>query len=395
LGWLFLFCQYYEYLEASFDLSSGIYGRVFFITTGFHGLHVCLGSLILLYCLINLINGYYTFNSHLSLELSAWYWHFVDVVWLFLYLFIIHEEIVYKLSKLITRVPIPKNLSLNWNWGSLLAIFLATQFVTGLLLASRLSFSSTLSFEALINVIQDTSYGWLIRLLHARGASWYFLIIYLHIGRGIYYKSFILKKVWFIGAFIYLLSIAAAFIGYVLPLGQISFWAATVITKLLSILPYIGEILVNWIWGGFGVGNPTITRFFTLHYLLPFIILVLVFTHLIFLHQYTSTNPLGVDAEIKLSFHYAYIVKDLYIFVLIFYIFFIFTLFFGYSFIDPENWIPANPLITPKHIQPEWYFLFAYAILRAIPNKTLGVLALLTATCGVLLILLVKSPKKK
>jgi len=223
---------------------------------------------------------------------------------------------------LITRVPIPKNLSLNWNWGSLLAIFLATQFVTGLLLASRLSFSSTLSFEALINVIQDTSYGWLIRLLHARGASWYFLIIYLHIGRGIYYKSFILKKVWFIGAFIYLLSIAAAFIGYVLPWGQISFWAATVITKLLSILPYIGEILVNWIWGGFGVGNPTITRFFTLHYLLPFIILVLVFTHLIFLHQYTSTNPLGVDAEIKLSFHYAYIVKDLYIFVLIFYIFF-------------------------------------------------------------------------
>jgi len=242
-------------------------------------------------------------------------------------------------------------------------------------------------------MVQDTSYGWLFRLLHARGASWYFLIIYLHIGRGIYYKRYKLKAVWFVGVIIYILSMAIAFIGYVLPWGQISFWAATVITNLLRIIPYIGVDVVEWVWGGFGVGNPTLTRFFALHYLLPFVVIVLVLVHLVFLHNYTSSNPIGIDPEIKLSFHYSFIVKDFIVFIVVFYLFFIFSLMYGYNFIDPENFIEANSLVTPKHIQPEWYFLFAYAILRSIPNKILGVIALLGSIC-VLFLLLFKNIKK-
>jgi len=220
------------------------------------------------------------------------------------------------------RLPIPKNLSLNWNWGSLLGLFLVNQIVTGLLIAARLSFSSTLSFEAVINIIQDTENGWLLRLLHARGARWYFLIIYLHIGRGMYYRSFKLKWVWVIGIIIYVIRMATAFIGYVLPWGQISYWAATVITNLLRIVPYFGEDLVEWVWGGYGVGNPTLTRFFTLHYLLPFVILVLVLVHLIFLHLYASSNPLTSDSEVKTRFHYSFTTKDFFLFLSSFLCFF-------------------------------------------------------------------------
>jgi len=292
----------------------------------------------------------------------------------------------------VIRLPIPKNLSLNWNWGSLLGIFLVVQLTTGLLIATRLSFNSALSFENLINITQDTEISWLVRLLHASGARWYFLIIYLHIGRGVYYRSFKFKWVWVIGIIIYVLSIGVAFIGYVLPWGQISFWAATVITNLLSIVPYFGGELVEWVWGGYGVGNPTITRFFTLHFLLPFMIVILVILHLIFLHHYTSSSPLGTDPEAKTSFHKSFTGKDFFFFLVIFYIFFIFTLIYGYNFIDPENFIEANPLVTPKHIQPEWYFLYAYAILRRIPNKRVGVIALLAAIV-ILIILLLKSYK--
>jgi len=300
---------------------------------------------------------------------------------------------VKNITNIIVNLPIPKNLNSNWNWGSLLGIFLVIQLISGFFIVIRLSFNSELSFESVINITQDTNYGWLFRLLHARGASWYFLIIYLHIGRGIYYKSYKLKLVWFVGIIIYIIRIAVAFIGYVLPWGQMSFWAATVITNLLRIIPYIGIDVVEWIWGGFGVGNPTLTRFFALHYLLPFVIVVLVMIHLVFLHNYTSTNPIGMDPEIKLSFHYSFIVKDFILFIVIFYLFFIFSLIYGYNFIDPENFIEANALITPKHIQPEWYFLFAYAILRRIPNKILGVIALLMSIC-VLFILLFKNTKK-
>jgi len=257
----------------------------------------------------------------------------------------------------------------------------------------KLSFNASLRFESVVNMTQDSNYGWLFRLLHARGARWYFLFIYLHMGRGIYYKRYKLKIVWVIGVIIYLVSMGIAFIGYVLPWGQISFWAATVITNLIRIIPYVGTDVVEWVWGGYGVGNPTLTRFFALHYLLPFVVLVLVLVHLVFLHNYTSTNPIGIDPEIKLSFHYSFIVKDFIIFIAILFLFFMFRLIYGYNFIDPENFIEANPLITPKHIQPEWYFLFAYAILRGIPNKIIGVIALLLRIL-ILFILLLKSDKK-
>jgi len=272
-------------------------------------------------------------------------------------------------------------------------MFLVIQIISGFFIVIRLRFNSNLSFESVINITQDTSYGWLFRLMHASGASWYFLIIYLHIGRGIYYKRYKLKIVWFVGIFIYLIRMAIAFIGYVLPWGQISFWAATVITNLLRIIPYIGNDVVIWIWGGYGVNNPTLIRFFALHYLLPFLIVILVLIHLIFLHSYSSTNPLGLDSEIKLRFHYSFTFKDSILFIIILYFFFIFRLVYGYNFIDPENFIEANSLITPKHIQPEWYFLFAYAILRRIPNKILGVIALLISI-AILFVLLLKNNKK-
>jgi len=297
------------------------------------------------------------------------------------------------LKNILLYLPIPKNLSLNWNWGRLLGLFLVIQIIRGFFIVIKLRFNSSLRFEIVINIVQDSSYGWLFRLMHARGASWYFLIIYLHIARGLYYKSYKLKAVWVVGVIIYIIRMAVAFIGYVLPWGQISFWAATVITNLLRIIPYVGLDVVEWVWGGYGVGNPTLTRFFALHYLLPFVIVILVLVHLIFLHNYTSSNPSGIDREIKLSFHYSFIVKDFLVFATVIYVFIIFTLMYGYNFIDPENFIEANSLVTPKHIQPEWYFLFAYAILRRIPNKRLGVVFLLARIC-ILFILLLKSNKK-
>jgi len=277
---------------------------------------------------------------------------------------------------LVVDLPAPGIITINWNFGSILGVILLVQIVTGVLIASRLSFSSTLSFEAVIRIYQDTNYGWLLRLVHASTARLYFFFMYLHIGRGIYYRAYSSRLVWFLGCLIYILRIAVAFLGYVLPWGQISYWAATVITNLVSAIPYLGDRLVLWIWGGYRVGNPTMTRFFTLHYLIPIILLVLVLLHLIFLHDYTSTNPLGSDLYQKKSFHSYYVIKDLCVFTLIILFTLGFALGFGYDFMDPQNWIAADPLVTPKHIKPEWYFLFAYAILRRIPDKLGGILAL-------------------
>lgn len=277
-------------------------------------------------------------------------------------------------------LPAPVNLSINWNYGSLLGLILAIQILTGLVLAMRFSAHSALSFESIILMCQDSRYGWLLRLVHSTGASFFFLFLYLHIGRGIYYGSYIYSEVWNIGVIIYLLLIGTAFLGYVLPWGQMSYWAATVITNLLSALPYIGKPMVEWVWGGFAVSNPTLTRFFTIHYLIPFVVLFLVLLHLFYLHQHGSTNPLGVRANTnKVSFHYYYSVKDVFVYFVFIFVFIFVTLNNGYSLIDAENFIPANPLVTPTHIQPEWYFLFAYAILRSIPNKSGGVLGLLLA----------------
>lgn len=277
-------------------------------------------------------------------------------------------------------LPSPANLSVNWNYGSLLGLVLVIQLVSGIILATRFSGHSDISFDSVISIYQDSNYGWLLRLVHSTGASFFFLFIYLHIGRGLYYGSYIYPEVWNIGVTIYLILMGTAFLGYVLPWGQISYWAATVITNLLSAIPWLGPILVEWVWGGFAVGNPTLTRFFALHYLLPFLVTALVILHIFYLHVYGRSNPLGVSSNTnKVSFHYYYSVKDLYVYFIFFFIFIVFTLKYGYSFIDAENFIPANPLVTPTHIQPEWYFLFAYAILRSIPNKLGGVIGLLLA----------------
>ena len=280
----------------------------------------------------------------------------------------------------IIDLPTPSNISVNWNYGSLLGIVLVIQLISGIVLAIRFSGHSSLSFDTVIIICQDSNYGWLLRLVHSTGASFFFLFLYLHIARGLYYGSYVFSELWNIGTLIYLILIGTAFLGYVLPWGQISYWGATVITNLLSAIPFLGSALVEWVWGGFAVSNPTLTRFFALHYLLPFVVLALVVLHIFFLHLHGSSNPLGVSSRTrKVPFHYYFTVKDGYVMFVVIFIFLFVTLGFGYNLIDAENFLPANPLVTPIHIQPEWYFLFAYAILRAIPNKLGGVLALVAA----------------
>lgn len=284
------------------------------------------------------------------------------------------------INSTLVDLPTPANLSINWNYGSLLGLVLVIQLITGIVLATRFSGHSDISFDSVILIYQDANYGWLLRLVHSTGASFFFIFLYLHIARGLYYGSYVYPEVWNLGVVIYLLLMGTAFLGYVLPWGQMSYWAATVITNLLSAIPVLGKILVEWVWGGFAVANPTLTRFFALHYLLPFLVTVLVMIHLFYLHMYGRSNPLGVSSNVnKVSFHYYYSVKDTFIFFVFFFVFMVFTLKWGYLFMDAENWIPANALVTPTHIQPEWYFLFAYAILRSIPNKLGGVVALLAS----------------
>lgn len=274
-------------------------------------------------------------------------------------------------------LPAPSNISAWWNFGSLLGLCLIIQIITGLFLAIHYTADINIAFNRVTHIIRDVNYGWLIRTLHANGASFFFICIYLHIGRGLYYGSYIFIYTWRIGVLILFLVIATAFIGYVLPWGQISFWGATVITNLLSAIPYLGTTLVQWLWGGFAVDNATLTRFFTFHFLLPFIVAAATIIHLLFLHQTGSNNPLGLNRNIdKIPFHPYFSFKDIIGFITITFILLIITLHSPYDLGDPDNFIPANPLVTPVHIQPEWYFLFAYAILRSIPNKLGGVIAL-------------------
>lgn len=267
-----------------------------------------------------------------------------------------------------------------WNFGSLLGLCLMTQIVTGLFLAIHYSCDIFIAFDRVNHIIRDVNFGWALRIAHANGARFFFFCLYFHIGRGIYYGSFKYTHVWIVGVTILLLVIATAFLGYVLPWGQISFWGATVITNLFSAIPYLGGDIVYWLWGGFAVDNATLTRFFTLHFLMPFVISGMSIVHLLFLHKTGSRNPLGLNSNIdKVRFHPYFSYKDLLginiIFILLMYICFQAPWWLG----DPENFIPANPLVTPVHIQPEWYFLFAYAILRSIPNKLGGVVALALA----------------
>nr|YP_009479866.1 cytochrome b [Aglaomorpha histrio]AVX48091.1 cytochrome b [Aglaomorpha histrio] len=274
-------------------------------------------------------------------------------------------------------LPSPSNISYWWNFGSLLAFCLIIQILTGLFLTMYYTANIELAFYSVNYICRNVNYGWLIRTLHANGASFFFICIYLHIGRGIYYESFNLKYTCMIGVIILFLLMATAFMGYVLPWGQMSFWGATVITNLLSAIPYLGSMLVNWIWGGFAVDNATLTRFYTFHFLLPFVILMMTMIHLLFLHQSGSNNPLGLNSNYdKIPFHPFFTYKDLIGAIIMLFMLILLTLTNPYLLGDPDNFIPANPLVTPVHIQPEWYFLFAYAILRSIPNKLGGVIAL-------------------
>lgn len=286
----------------------------------------------------------------------------------------------------IINLPCPRNLRIIWRFGSILTICLFIQIITGLFLSIHYCPNTEIAFNSISHIIRDVNRGWIFRRIHANGASLFFLIIYIHIARGIYFNSIKLSLTWIIGVLILLTRIARAFIGYVLPWGQISFWGAAVITNLLSAIPYVGTSIVHWLWGGFSINNATLNRFFSLHFILPFIILLIVFMHFASLHKTGSRNPIGRNNIDKVPFHPNYTIKDIVGFSFMFIFLILVRITYPYALNDPENFIPANPIVTPIHIQPEWYFLFAYAILRSIPNKLGGVIALLSS----ILILLIQ-----
>jgi ubiquinol-cytochrome c reductase cytochrome b subunit len=291
-------------------------------------------------------------------------------------------------NDMVVDLPSPSNLNYLWGFGSLLGLILGIQLGSGIFLAMHYTANIELAFASVEHIMRDVNFGWLLRYIHANGASFFFIVVFLHVGRGLYHGSYTKPRqlLWTIGVIILVVMMATAFIGYVLPWGQMSFWGATVITNLLSAIPFIGDDIVQWLWGGFSIGNPTLNRFFSLHYLLPFVLAGLALVHLIALHVNGSNNPLGVPSSIdKIPFHPYYSIKDLFGFSIFFIIFSLFIYFAPNVLGHADNYIPANPLVTPPHIQPEFYFLFAYTVLRSIPNKLLGVLALF----GSLLVLLV------
>jgi quinol-cytochrome oxidoreductase complex cytochrome b subunit len=291
----------------------------------------------------------------------------------------------------LNEYPTPRNLSYWWNFGSLAGIMLVTMIVTGIVLAMHYTPHTDYAFESVERIMRDVNYGWLIRYLHMNGASMFFIVTFIHMFRGLYYGSYKAPRelLWILGVVIFLIMMATAFMGYVLPWGQMSFWGATVITNLFSAIPLVGENIVSWLWGGFAVDNPTLNRFYSLHYLLPFVLVGVVVLHLVALHRFGSNNPLGIDTkgpQDTLPFHPYYTAKDMFG-LGVFLIFYALVVFFAPNlFGEPDNYIPANPLSTPAHIVPEWYFLPFYAILRAVPNK-LGGVVLMFASIAVLFIL--------
>ena len=280
--------------------------------------------------------------------------------------------------------PTPKNLNYMRNFGSLAGLSLAIMLVTGIVLAMSYTAHVDHAFLSVERIMRDVNYGWLIRYIHANGASFFFIVVYIHIFRGLYYGSYKAPRelLWMLGVVILLLMMATAFMGYVLPWGQMSFWGATVITNLFSAIPLVGESIVTLLWGGFSVDNPTLNRFFSLHYLLPFVIVGVVVLHIVALHRFGSNNPLGIDVrgdQDTVSFHPYYTVKDMFGLSVFLTIMAAVVFFLPNSMGHPDNYIPANPMVTPAHIVPEWYFLPFYAILRAVPDKLLGVLAMFAA----------------
>ena len=287
--------------------------------------------------------------------------------------------------------PTPKNLNYWWNFGSLAGIVLVIMIMSGIVLAMHYTAHVDHAFQSVERIMRDVNYGWLVRYIHANGASFFFIVVYIHIFRGLYYGSYKAPRelLWMLGVVILILMMATAFMGYVLPWGQMSFWGATVITNLFSAIPLVGESIVTLLWGGFSVDNPTLNRFYALHYLLPFVIVGVVVLHIVALHRFGSNNPLGIDVrgnQDTLSFHPYYTVKDAFGLGVFLVLLSAVVFFLPNSMGHPDNYIPANPMVTPAHIVPEWYFLPFYAILRAVPDKLLGVLAMFAAI-GVLFIL--------
>nr|WLN31327.1 cytochrome b [Vorticeros sp. n. MW-2019] len=290
-----------------------------------------------------------------------------------------YDDVIGKsVNSLIIDIPSPKNFSYYWNFGISLGVFLIIQIVSGLLLAMCYISEINISFACVDLIVRDIDYGWCVRNFHSNGASFFFLCIYLHMSRGLYYYSFYFVKLWITGVIILILSMAAGFFGYVLPWGQMSYWAATVITNLFSVIPFVGLTVVQWLWGGFAVSLPTLNRFFALHFLCPFIILLVSVIHIIFLHEKGSSNPLGVVSDSdKIVFAPYYVDKDLYFVLLILMVYCVVSFYFPYKIINTANFLESNPLVTPEHIEPEWYLLAPYTILRSVPNKVGGVVMLI------------------
>ena len=287
--------------------------------------------------------------------------------------------------------PAPRNLNYWWNFGSLAGVILVIMIATGVVLAMHYTPNADLAFDSVERIMRDVNYGWLIRYIHMNGASMFFLIVYIHLFRGLYYGSYKYPRelLWILGVVILLLMMATAFMGYVLPWGQMSYWAATVITNLFSAIPVVGNDIVTLLWGGFTVGNPTLNRFFSLHYLLPFVIVAVVLLHLMALHQHGSNNPLGIDKrgpQDAITFHPYYTIKDLFGLCVFLLVFAVFVFYMPNALGHPDNYIPANPMVTPNHIVPEWYFLPYYAILRSVPNKLLGVILMFSSVLILLLL---------
>ena len=284
----------------------------------------------------------------------------------------------------LNEYPTPKNLNYFWNFGSLAGVSLVIMIVTGIVLAMSYTPHVDYAFQSVERIMRDVNHGWLLRYIHMNGASFFFIVVFIHIFRGLYYGSYKAPRelLWILGVLILLLMMATAFMGYVLPWGQMSFWGATVITNLFSAIPFIGDSIVTFLWGGFSVDNPTLNRFFALHYLMPFLIVGVVILHLVALHRFGSNNPIGIDPsgpQDTVPFHPYYTIKDFFG-LSVFLTLFAAAIFFFPNFMGhPDNYIPANPMQTPAHIVPEWYFLPFYAILRAVPDKLGGVLAMFGA----------------
>ncbi len=280
--------------------------------------------------------------------------------------------------------PTPRNLNYWWNFGSLAGFFLLVQIITGVILSMHYTAHVDHAFDSIEHIMRNVNHGWLIRYIHMNGASFFFIVVYIHIFRGLYYGSYKAPRelLWWLGIIILLLMMATAFMGYVLPWGQMSFWGATVITNLFSAIPLIGDNITQWLWGGYSVDNPTLSRFYTLHFLFPFLIVGVVILHIVALHTHGSNNPLGIDRkgpQDSIPFHPYYTIKDLFGLSVALTIFFAVVFFIPDFLGHPDNYIPADPLKTPAHIVPEWYFLPFYAILRAIPDKLGGVIAMFSA----------------